>query len=93
MYKRQITYQEIVTILSSVAAWASMDGYELSQQDLSAEEWLEYYDFADWAQAPARNLDELGALVGDLAPTDNATRGVSAGMLCSPMEDIHLIWD
>ena len=88
-----ITYQEIVTILSSVAAWASMDGYELSQQDLSAEEWLEYYDFADWAQAPARNLDELGALVGDLAPTDNATRGVSAGMLCSLMEDIHLIWD
>ena len=88
-----ITYQEIVTILSSVAAWASMDGYELSQQDLSAEEWLEYYDFADWAQAPARNLDELGALVGDLAPTDNATRGVSAGMLCSLMEGIHLIWD
>ena len=88
-----ITYQEIVTILSSVATWASMDGYALSQEVLTAAEWAEYYDFADWAQIPARNLAELGALVGDLAPTDNATREVAAGMLCSLMEGIHLIWD
>ena len=26
-----ITYEEMVTVLSSVAAWASLDGYELSQ--------------------------------------------------------------
>ena len=88
-----ITYQEMVTILSSVAAWCSMEGYALSQTELSAPEWAEYYEYAAWAQAPARNLNELGALVGDLAPTDLGTREVAAGMLCSLMEGIHLIWD
>lgn len=88
-----ITYQEMVTILSSVAAWCSMEGYSLSQTELSAPEWAEYYEYADWAQVPARNLNELGALVGDLAPTDLGTREVAAGMLCSLMEGIHLLWD
>ena len=88
-----ITYQEMVTSLSSVAAWCSMEGYALSQTVVSAPEWAEYYEFADWAQGPARNLDKLGALVGDLAPTDLGTREVAAGMLCSLMEGIHLLWD
>ena len=88
-----ITYQEIVTILSSVSAWASMDGYELSQEGLPAAQYADYYQFDDWARAAARSLGELGALVGDLAPTDNATREVAAGMLCTLMERISLIWD
>lgn len=88
-----ITYQEMVTVLSSVAAWASMDGRILSQQELSVEEWADYYTYAEWAQVPARNLDALGALVGGLAPTDNVTREVAAGVICSLMEGIHLIWD
>lgn len=88
-----ITYQEMVTILSSVAAWCSMEGAALSQTELSATEWAEYYAYADWAQVPARNLNELGALVGDLAPTDLGTREVAAGMLCSLMRSIHLLWE
>ena len=88
-----ITYQEMVTILSSVAAWCSMEGASLSQTELSAPEWAEYYQYADWAQVPARNLDKLGALVGDLAPTDLGTREVAAGMLCSLMKGIHLLWE
>ena len=88
-----ITYQQMVTILSAVAAWASMDGYDLAQQDLPVQEWVNYVDYADWAQAPARNLDALGCLVGELAPTDLATREVAAGMLCTLMESIGLIWD
>ena len=31
-----ITYEEMVTVLSSAAAWASLDGYELAQKNLSA---------------------------------------------------------
>ena len=88
-----ITYQEMVTILSSVAAWCSMEGYSLSQTSVTAEEWMNYYQFAQWAITPARNLDKLGALVGDLAPTDLGTREVAAGMLCSLLEGIHLLWD
>ena len=37
-----ITYEEMVTVLSSVAAWASLDGYELAQKNLSAGEWGNY---------------------------------------------------
>lgn len=87
-----ITYEEMVTVLSSVAAWCSMDGYALSQESLSAPDWAQYHDFSDWAQAPARNLDQLGALVGELSPGDSGTREVAAGLLCSLMEGIHLLW-
>ena len=52
-----------------------------------------YSDFASWAQAPARNLDELNALAGDLAPTDPGTREIAAAMLCRLMERAHLIWN
>lgn len=88
-----ITYQEMVSILSRVAAWVSMDGYDLDGQLLTPEEVERYSDFASWAQAPARNLDELNALAGDLAPTDPGTREIAAAMLCRLMERAHLIWN
>ena len=88
-----ITYQEMVTILSAVAAWANMDIYDLSQQEVSAADWPSYYEYAQWAQAPARNLAALDALVGGLAPADPGTRQVAAGMLYQIMEGIGLLWD
>ena len=88
-----ICYQEMVTVLSKVAAWASIDGYSLEQEPLLLEEAVVYRDFATWAQIPARNLDVLEALVGGLAPTDPGTREVAAGMLCRLMENICLIWN
>lgn len=87
-----ITYEEMVTVLSSVAAWCNMDGYALSREELTAVEWAEYYEFSDWARVPARNLARLDALVGGLAPGDLGTRDVAAGMLCALMEGIHLFW-
>lgn len=87
-----ITYQEMVSILSRVASWVSMDGYDLDGQLLMPEEVEKYSDFASWAQAPARNLDKLNALAGDLAPGDPGTREVAAAMLCRLMERTHLIW-
>lgn len=87
-----ITYEEMVTVLSSVAAWASLDGYELAQKNLSAGEWGSYYQFSEWAQTSARNLDALGALVGDQQPGDAGTRETAAGLLCALMEATHLIW-
>ena len=87
-----ITYQEMVTVLSNVAAWTSMDGYDLNNSDLLPEELVEYYDWAEWARVPARNLDALEALTGELAPTDLVTREIAAATLCRLMESIHLIW-
>ena len=88
-----ITCQEMVAILSRIAAWVSMDGYDLDSQDLLVEDWAKYYDFAEWARTAARNLDELGVLAGDLAPSDPGTREVAAAMLCRLMERTHLIWN
>lgn len=88
-----ITYEEMVTILAAVAAWSSMDGDALSQKTIPAREWPNYYYFSEWAQLPAYTLDQLGALVGDQAPGDSVTRGLAAGMLCTLMESINLLWD
>lgn len=88
-----ITYQEMITVLSNVAAWTSMDGYDLNNSDLLPEELVEYYDYAEWARVPARNLDALEALTGELAPTDLVTREIAAATLCRLMESTHLIWD
>ena len=87
-----ITYEEMVTVLSSVATWASLDGYALSQESLSAEDAGNYAQFSQWAQAPARNLDELGALVGTQQPGDTGTRETAAGLLCALMEATNLLW-
>ena len=88
-----ISYQEMVSVLNKVAAWTSMDGYDLESEPLLLQESLAYKDFAKWAQIPARNLYTLGALVDGLAPTDPGTREAAAGMLCRLMENIHLIWN
>ena len=87
-----LTYQEMVTCLSKVAAWTSMDGYDLDQQALLLEQMLDFYDYAEYAQIPARNLAVLGALVENVSPTEDVTRELAAATLCRLMESIHLIW-
>lgn len=89
-----ITYEEMVTILASVAAWSNMDGYAMSQySEVPIDDWLNYRDFSAWAQVPAWTLDHLGGLVGDLTPAEACTREVTAGALCSLLENIHILWD
>lgn len=87
-----ITCQEMVAALSQVAAWISMDGYELSNTDLLPEERETYQEWAGWAQAPARNLAELEALPDGLVPAEPVTRELAAATLCRLMENTHLIW-
>ena len=85
-----ITYEQMVTILSSVAVWASMSAEELNgQTDISL---ADYQDFSPWAQRPAWIMDQLGALVGDLQPQDLATRETAAGMLYAMMDSLHMLW-
>ncbi len=88
-----ITYQEVVTSLSQVAAWTSMDGYDLENEPLLLEEAVKFSDYAQWAQIPARNLDVLDALLENIAPDQPVTREAAAATLCRLMESTHLIWD
>lgn len=89
---KTVSFQEMASILSRVAAWASMDGYELDETPLTDEEQEEYAAYAGWARQPARNLDQLGALLEGFAPDSPATREMAAGMVCRLMERICLIW-
>lgn len=88
-----ITYQEMATILSAVGCWANTGLADLNQKDIPIKDWNLYSHFDQWAQRPARNLDSVGALVGGQAPGENGTRQVAAGMLCSLLEGIGLLWD
>ena len=88
-----ITYQEMVTILSAVGAWANMDIYECNKEDLSIGDWGTYIDWATWAQIPARNLAEAGVDIDPTLYAQLGTRQQAAGMLCQLMESIHLLWN
>ena len=88
-----LTVQEGVTVLSKVAAWTSMDGWDLDREPLLLEELPQFWPYADWARVPARNLDVLGALPDGLTPSANLTREQGAAMLCRLMENLHLIWN
>jgi len=90
---RVMSCQELVTALSAIAAWTNLSGYDLSQTNLPAGQWLDYYEYAEWAQIPARNLDALGVLPEDLTPSAPAQRDLAAGLLCRLLENISLIWD
>lgn len=87
-----LTNQELVTILSAVAAWCNMEGYELAQTNIPASQWLEFHAYPEWAQTAARNLTELGVDVDLENPGATVTRGSAAGMLCQLMERMHMLW-
>jgi len=89
----EITFQEVAAILNKVAAWTSMDGYDLDREEMTDEELAEFQSYSDWARIPARNLDALDALIGDIRPAGSATREAAAAMLCRLMENTHLIWN
>ena len=88
-----LTNQEFYTVCSAVAAWASLEGYELSKTDLSAVQWVEVYTYPEWAQTPVWNLDKLGLAVDKENPTAPVTRGDAAGLLCTLFENIHILWN
>ena len=90
---RVMSCQELVTALSAIAAWTNLSGYDLSQTNLPAGQWLDYYEYSEWAQIPARNLDALGVLPEDLTPSAPAQRDLAAGLLCRLLENINLIWN
>lgn len=87
-----ITYEEMVCVLNQVSEWASMNGYAYNRIALEQEDAAFYGSFSPWAQLPARNLDLLGALLPDTAPSAPGTREQAAAALCRMMDGCHLLW-
>ena len=87
-----ITYEQIVAILSSIASWCTMEGYDLAQKVLPASQWPDYYSFSDWAQDPAWRLTQMGVSLDMDAPQTVATRETSAHLLYAVMDACGLFW-
>ena len=88
-----VTNMELYAAYSALAAWASMDGYDWSQKDVSAVQWVQFYEYPEWAQSHVRNLDKLGLIVDAEHPYDCVTRGYAAGLLCDLFENLHIFWN
>lgn len=88
-----ITMMELVTLLDQIYIWSSLEGQLQSKEGLNAEEWLTFYPYPEWAQAPARNMAKLGMPVDPNAPHQEVTRELVAAMLCRLMEHLNLIWN
>ena len=88
-----ISYEEMVTVLSAVSGWATMAGYDLSQRDLPAAQWMTYVHMSPWAQAPAWRLEQLGVSL-DLDQAHNwATRDQAAHLLYQLLSVSGYFWD
>lgn len=87
-----LTNQDLYTVLSAIAAWASIPGYDLSQTSVTAPQWLDFYNYPEWAQIHARNLDELGVSVDKENPTAPVTRAQCAQTLFELMDAMGMFW-
>lgn len=88
-----ISYQEMVTILANISAWACIDGYDYADMELGGQAVERFAHFASWAQVPARNLELFDALLTEVAPADLCTREVAAASLCRLMDGCGLLWN
>ncbi len=88
-----ISYEEMVTVLSAVSSWATMAGYDLSQRDLPAAQWMTYVELSPWAQAPAWRLEQLGISLELDQAHAWATRDQAAHLLYQLLSVSGYFWD
>ena len=88
-----ISYQEMLTVLNRAAVWLSMDGYTVNEEPLDLDDWCDYYEFAEWAKLPVRNLRDLGFSLDLNKQTESATRLEAAQFLYQLMTLSGLFWE
>lgn len=87
-----ITFEEVACALSQAASWLNMPAYALGERGVSIGEWLDYYEYEDWAEDAVWHLEQLNVSTEFMAPGKTITREEGAGMLCRLMESLHLFW-
>lgn len=87
-----ITYEQMLTILSSLASWCTMEGYDLSQKVIPAAQWPDYYSLSSWAQDPAWRLEQMGLTLNLENPQQPGTRETCAHLIYSVMDLCGLFW-
>ena len=88
-----ISHQEMLTVLNRAAVWLSMEGYAADEKTFDLDDWADYYNFAEWARRPVRNLVDLGFSL-DLNKREEAvTRLESAQLLYQLMTVSRLFWE
>ena len=89
---RPLTNQELYTVLSALSQWASMEAVEAAREPYTAYQWLDYYQYPEWAQEHTRNLYSLGVEVDRETPNAYVTRGQCAQTLYELMEAMGMFW-
>jgi len=87
-----ITYQEVLTILSSTNAWLTLDGYAMSQQPLTDKEDSTFQTVPEWARAATRDLVYSGFDLDLSRAADPATRAQAANLLYQLLDRSHILW-
>jgi glucosylceramidase len=87
-----VTSQELFCVLSTISEWCSITGKRNAEESFSAYQWMDFYNYPEWAQVSARNMEALGLNVDRENPSASVTRGTAAGMLCQLMETLGMFW-
>lgn len=90
---REVTAQEMVTILNRIYAWGSMEGFEQQNESLRPDDFLTWYAYPDWARTAARDMAAAGLDLDPENPDQLLTRDMAAGMICRLLEHMHMLWN
>lgn len=88
-----LTYEELVTILSAVSSWVCTKGYAVADEPVPAAKQGDYAAFSSWAQAPAWRLSTLGVPLDRTSPQAPATRDQAAHLICQFLRAAGLLWN
>lgn len=88
-----LSYEEMVTILSAVSSWVCTKGYAVADRPVPADKQADYAAFSSWAQAPAWRLSALGVPLDRTSPQTPATRDQAAHLIFQFLQAAGLLWN
>lgn len=88
-----ITFEEAACILSRAASWLNLSACAIGERGVSIGEWLDYYDYEDWAEDAVWHLTQLNISLQLMAPGKTVTREEGTAMLYQLMDSLGLFWN